>query len=243
MSNTFSISVKPEVAAVKAVVDANNVILADVHDTDLPAAKTVIDENKVILADLHDTDIPDLNTKITTLDTVADNIRNIDVPNIQANIDANGTILADIHDTDLPAAVTKIDDNKAVLDILEARIMLVKPSDVVLHTNADVNSAAVQVYTKLKETICNVSGTIRISFDLKTGHSGTVYGKIYINNVAVGTERSQSEDDYTTYTEDLNVQRGDAIQIWGKHSAASSYVIIQNLILKGTISDTYISVV
>lgn len=76
MANNFNISVKPEIAAAVVKIDNN---------------KTVIDENKVILADLHDTDLPAIDTKLTTLDTVADNIRNIDVPNIQTNIDANET--------------------------------------------------------------------------------------------------------------------------------------------------------
>ncbi len=69
MSNTFNISVKPEIAAVSALVIDNQTEIATIRVTDLPA----------------------LDTKIITLDTVADNIRNIDVPNIQTNIDANET--------------------------------------------------------------------------------------------------------------------------------------------------------
>jgi len=46
MSNSFNISVKPEIAAVKTVVDANSVILVDVHDTDLPAVVAEIDDNE-----------------------------------------------------------------------------------------------------------------------------------------------------------------------------------------------------
>lgn len=69
MSNSFNISVIPEIAAVDAKIDIIDTIVDDIRDVDLPA---------------HD-------TKLTTVDTVVDNIRNIDVPNIQTNIDANET--------------------------------------------------------------------------------------------------------------------------------------------------------
>lgn len=118
MANSFNISVKPEIAAVKAVLDANSVILVDVHDTDLPAAvtkidanKTVIDENKVILVDLHDTDLP------AALTSIGNNL---------TAIGANNTILADLHDTDLPEAVTKIDANQTSLIALDTLIDSVK---------------------------------------------------------------------------------------------------------------------
>jgi len=66
MSNSFNISVAPEIAAVSALVSANGVIIADIHDTDLPAAQTVIDANAVIIADIHDTDLPAAEVKIDT---------------------------------------------------------------------------------------------------------------------------------------------------------------------------------
>jgi len=69
MSNSFNISVAPEIAAL---------------DTKVDTVDTVVDS-------IRATDVPALDVKITTLDTVADNIRNIDVPNIQTNIDANET--------------------------------------------------------------------------------------------------------------------------------------------------------
>lgn len=69
MSNSFNISVSPEIAALEAKVDIIDTIVDDIRDVDLPA---------------HD-------TKLTTVDTVVDQIRDIDVPNIQSNIDANET--------------------------------------------------------------------------------------------------------------------------------------------------------
>ncbi len=106
MSNSFSISVKPEIAALEAKVDIVDTVVDLIRGTDVVALTNAIAANNTILADLHDTDIPALDTKLTTLDTVVDNIRNIDVSNIQTNIIANNTILADLHDTDIPAINT-----------------------------------------------------------------------------------------------------------------------------------------
>lgn len=43
MSNSYFISMTPAIAAVQTVVDANAVILVDIHDTDLPVVDTVVD--------------------------------------------------------------------------------------------------------------------------------------------------------------------------------------------------------
>ncbi|MBA7628008.1 hypothetical protein ES703_35478 [subsurface metagenome] len=94
MSNSFNISVKPEIAAVSAKVDAN---------------KVVIDENKVILVDVHDTDLPAVKTDTSDIRTNVTVIHDTDLPAAKTVIDENKVILADIHDTDLPAAKTEID--------------------------------------------------------------------------------------------------------------------------------------
>ncbi len=63
----------------------------------------------------------------------------------------------------------------------------------------------------------NLAGTIRIKFDLKTNQAGaTAYGKIYHNNVALGTEQSNATTSYVTYSEDIthNFIAGDTIQIY-----------------------------
>ena len=123
--------------------------------------------------------------------------------------------------------------------VLPEPLYLVYPSDTVLHSNPDYKSRQGDQYGLLKETICKVSGEIKVSFDLRTANSGTVFGKIYINNLPVGTERSQSENGYQTYDEDIPVHLGDLIQIFGKHSSPTGYSLVQNLILKGTLTKTF----
>ncbi|MBA7607719.1 hypothetical protein ES703_14885 [subsurface metagenome] len=82
MPNSFNISVKPEIAAVKAVVDANSVILIDVHDTDLPAVKTDTGYILTGVTSIHDVLLPavvaeinDNETKIDSVKTVVDVLR------------------------------------------------------------------------------------------------------------------------------------------------------------------------
>ncbi|MBA7542017.1 hypothetical protein ES705_34333 [subsurface metagenome] len=69
MSNSFNISVKPEIAALETKVDTIDTIVDLIRGTDVPA----------------------LDSKLSVIDTVVDQIRDIDVPNIQTNIDANET--------------------------------------------------------------------------------------------------------------------------------------------------------
>lgn len=52
MANSFGLSFRPELAAVKTVVDANSVILVDVHNTDLPAVKTDIGSNTTAIGNV-----------------------------------------------------------------------------------------------------------------------------------------------------------------------------------------------
>jgi len=90
MSNSFFISLLPNINILSGKIDDNKTVIDDIHDTDLPAAKTVID-------DIHDTDLP-------AAKTVVDTIRSTDVPAIQTNIDTNET---------------KIDTNKTLIEAID----------------------------------------------------------------------------------------------------------------------------
>lgn len=73
-------------------------------------------------------------------------------------------------------------------------------------------------YTKKKEVLVNTHGTVRIKFDLKLGAGvqTSAYGRIYVNGVAVGTERNTSETTYQNYSEDIAVEAGDLVQLYLK---------------------------
>ena len=73
-------------------------------------------------------------------------------------------------------------------------------------------------YAKYKETKVGVSGTFRIKFNIgRNGGGGDIYGRIYKNAVAVGTERVTGSDTNVDFSEDLGgFVPGDLIQIYCK---------------------------
>lgn len=108
MSNTFNISVAPEIAALEAKVDIVDTEVDAIRATDIPGIDAKVDIVDTEVDSIRATDIPGIDTKITIIDTVVDQIRDIDVPNIQTNIDANETKI-DIVDTVADAIQLKTD--------------------------------------------------------------------------------------------------------------------------------------
>lgn len=63
--------------------------------------------------------------------------------------------------------------------------------------------------------ITGSGGTVRVKFDLQSDtSSNTVYGRIYVNGVPKGTQRSTTSTTYVTYTEDISFSSGEEIQIY-----------------------------
>ncbi len=91
-------------------------------------------------------------------------------------------------------------------------------------------STSEAAYTKLKTiTFTNgFQGSMTVFFDMKTGTAGNaVYGQIYKDNVAWGTERSTTLSTYTTFSETfsgLNLPPGTAIQIYAKGSYTANII-------------------
>ena len=83
-------------------------------------------------------------------------------------------------------------------------------------------------YAKGKGIRIDRSGVIRIKFDLAcssppgNGSDTIAYGRIYINGVATGTERTVdngvSGGDYVNFSEDITVSEGDLVQLYLKKS-------------------------
>lgn len=93
-----------------------------------------------------------------------------------------------------------------------------------LRTSADTTKTVDYAdYTKVKEVQFNdVSGTLRIKFDLSGDGSYACYGRVYKNGVALGTERALSAGSFTTYSEDLSFSYGDLIQLYGKANGSAN---------------------
>lgn len=74
-------------------------------------------------------------------------------------------------------------------------------------------------YTKFKEIKVNYGSSVRVKFDLSTADiSSNAIAKIYVNDTAVGIERSTNSTSYITYSEDIEIKGGDYIQIYMKTS-------------------------
>ncbi|MBA7608294.1 hypothetical protein ES703_15471 [subsurface metagenome] len=106
MSNSFNISVKPEIAAVSSLVSANGVIIADIHDTDLPAVKTDTADIRTNVTAIHDTDLPAVKTDTGYILTGVTSIHDVLLPAVVSEIDDNET---------------KIDNVKTVADAIQAK--------------------------------------------------------------------------------------------------------------------------
>jgi hypothetical protein len=87
-------------------------------------------------------------------------------------------------------------------------------------------------YTKLKEAkLGSVSGTLRISFDMKADQ-GFGFGRVYRNDVAVGTQRSDNTGSYVTFVEDIaGWSPGDTVQIYAYDDTGSDLVYIRNFVI------------
>lgn len=92
--------------------------------------------------------------------------------------------------------------------------MIAGPSDF-------VNIVGDTSYTKVVELIVPRGGTLRVKFSLHTGAGATVYGRIYRNGVAVGTEQNTTTDLYDNSEDISGWSAGDLLQLWAKGTAFS----------------------
>lgn len=94
-------------------------------------------------------------------------------------------------------------------------------------------------YVKVKEITITRAGTFAVSFDLKSSSDGSgaeVYGRIYKNDEAVGTQRMKNDSAYTTYAENLTFAVGDKVQLYHKIGAAGPTCYVKNFNIKATIA-------
>jgi len=92
----------------------------------------------------------------------------------------------------------------------------------VLHHSADAIASGAHsiTYVKVKEIQIFFGGEIRVGYTYKTNINGEeMKFKVYINGVAVGTEQSDYIEDWTTFTEDFDVESGDLIQVYTRQAS------------------------
>jgi len=81
---------------------------------------------------------------------------------------------------------------------------------------------------KYKEIYCPTAGTYSVSFDMKATNTGSsVTGRIYVDDVATGTNRTTNSISYVTYTQDITITAGQLIQVYSA-GIGTNYVFIKS---------------
>jgi len=83
-------------------------------------------------------------------------------------------------------------------------------------------------YVLKKQITINYDGVIRIKFDLHRNGGDTAYGRIYLDDVAEGTEQSCTSATYVTYSEDITVTAGQKVQIWTYSPSGADTTYLRN---------------
>lgn len=74
-------------------------------------------------------------------------------------------------------------------------------------------------YIQLAGIIAKYTGTYRVRFGIQRGAASSVpYGRIYVNGSARGIERMNDASGTIYFTEDITVNAGDRISIYGRAS-------------------------
>jgi len=84
------------------------------------------------------------------------------------------------------------------------------------------NVAGDASYQKRASVKVKYGGTYRVSFSLYGDGTYNTTGRIYVNGVGRGIERTQYSSSKMTYTEDFTVQAGDTIELWFKRQSVST---------------------
>lgn len=79
----------------------------------------------------------------------------------------------------------------------------------------------------------NMIGIVTATADLQGDGSYPSYYKIYVNDVAVGTEHSQTSTS-TTYSDDVSIIPGDRVQVYMKKHASASTNELKNFRIKAS---------
>jgi len=108
-------------------------------------------------------------------------------------------------------------------------------------------TTASTAYVKLLEVqlannLIGSGNSLDVYFEMKgESASYTVYGLIYVNGVAKGTERSATSTSYAGYNETIsNLQGGDLVQLYVKAYSASHAAFVRYLRLRGTLTPAII---
>jgi len=95
----------------------------------------------------------------------------------------------------------------------------VKPAQVtvgdsVVYYNFTESFVSSSTYTKVYAALVKMGGTYRVKFTIRATTGTIAYGKIYVNDVAVGTEKYNDSETYIEVSDDVTVVANDNIQLY-----------------------------
>lgn len=123
----------------------------------------------------------------------------------------------DYNRKEVPGVTTPQFDWNSAIGGFGKPVLAISPSDDLQDEGGGSGTPSGTVYQKLKEIRFNeLSGTIRVGFTIVDNNgAGDTNVRIYVNDVAVGTPRQIGTTTPADYTEDIAVESGDLVQIYG----------------------------
>lgn len=114
-------------------------------------------------------------------------------------------------------------------------------SDDIQYNSSSVNTTDLDEWTNIKEILINYtySGSWVIEYELMSEDSENVDTQIYLNGVPYNTAFNMNEDFYVLYQEifiNIDIKKGDLIQIYGKTNNGGDILYIRNFAIKFDIS-------
>jgi len=78
-------------------------------------------------------------------------------------------------------------------------------------------------YVKCKEFYIPFAGTYKMSFKMYNFDAKISYGRIYVNGVAVGTEKTTTSGSFVTFDQSITIAAGALVQLYFKEQSGGSY--------------------
>ena len=118
---------------------------------------------------------------------------------------------------------TAVSVSDILINKISGETLLFSASDN-LKASADTERGGIITTYKSKKSIrVYKKGRVRVKFSIKEEAGGTTYGRIYIDGVAVGTERSNNTTTYIEFSEDIDVEVNSAVQLYIKNNTGYAY--------------------
>jgi len=109
---------------------------------------------------------------------------------------------------------------------------------VTLAQAATERNSASSTYVKVKEFVMPKSGTVRVSWNMRTFSGTTGYAQLYINGSPAGVEKSTTSVINEAKSDDVTVAGGDLLQLYYKNSPGSGNgTFVSSVVVQATVGE------